>query len=334
MLLESKRRAAGVLILALGLALALALLPYISGLLAGPVLYVLWLPLHEALTRRGLRPGLSAGIILALTLLLLVLPGLVLLTLLLGETQGAIESVMAGPVLSRLEQLQVGAFRLGPVLAQAGNSLLQWLGANAFTIIGTATRYVLGLLFMLVGLYYLLLSPGKAWQTVAPYIPVTAERAEALRDRFHAVTWSTVVGTGLNALVQGTLVAVALALAGFPNVVFWGTVTAVLSILPLVGTSLVWGPAALSLLLDGRVLPALGLVAWGALVVANVDSLLRPWVYRRYAHVHPMITLVGAVVGVEFFGLVGLVLGPLAIQYFFELIRMFREEHVEGWWEG
>jgi predicted PurR-regulated permease PerM len=78
---------------------------------------------------------------------------------------------------------------------------------------------------------------------------------------------------------------------------------------------------------------ALALVLWGFLAVGNVDNLLRPWVYRRFAHVHPMITLVGAVAGVEYFGLVGLVLGPLAIQYFFELVWMFREEHVKGWWE-
>jgi predicted PurR-regulated permease PerM len=332
MLLESKRRAASVLITVLAILLVLALLPYASGLFAGPVLYVLWLPLHQRMARR-IPARLSAAIILGLTLLLVVLPGFGLVTLLIAETQAAVNSVLTGPLLERLEALHVGPIALGPALAQAGNTFFQWLGSNAFAMIGTATRFVLGLLFTLVGLYYLLLNPGTAWQAVAPFIPVTADRAAALRERFHDVTWSTVVGTGLNALVQGTMVGGALAIADVSNAVFWGTVTAVLSILPLVGSGLVWGPAALSLILEGRAGAGIALIAWGLVAVANIDNILRPWVYRRFAHVHPMITLVGAVMGVEYFGLVGLVLGPLAIQYFFELIRMFREEHVQGWWE-
>jgi len=71
----------------------------------------------------------------------------------------------------------------------------------------------------------------------------------------------------------------------------------------------------------------LTILVWGVVVVANVDNFLRPMVYRRYASMHPMATLVGAVIGVEYFGMVGLVLGPLAIQYFFELIAMYREEY-------
>jgi predicted PurR-regulated permease PerM len=332
MLLQSKRRGASVLITGLAVALVIALLPYASGLLAGPVLYILWLPTHRWLSRK-LPARVSAGVILVLTLLMLVLPSVWMLTMVVGEAQAALEGMLSGPLLDRIAALQVGPFAVGPAVVETGRTLLAWIGTNAFALIGTATRFVLSLLFTLVGLYYLLLNPGAAWQAVAPYIPVTAARAEALRERFRAVTYSTVIGTGLNAVIQGALVGGGFALVGISNAAFWGTVTAVLSILPLLGSGLVWGPAALSLLLEGRAGAGLGLAAWGFLVVANVDNILRPYVYSRYAHVHPMITLVGAVVGVEYFGLVGLVLGPLAIQYFFELIWMFREEHLPGYWE-
>jgi hypothetical protein len=163
-------------------------------------------------------------------------------------------------------------------------------------------------LFCLVGLYYLLVRPGDAWHAVAPLIPFSPERTEALRSRFEAVTWSTVVGTGLNAVVQGLLVGGAFALAGVPNAAFWGSVTAVLSVLPLVGSGLVWGPGAASLFITGHVAAGIAIAIWGFVVVANVDNFLRPMVYRRYASMHPMATLVGAVIGVEYFGMVGLVL--------------------------
>ena len=332
MLLQSKRRAASVLITALALMLVVALLPYASGLLAGPVLYILWLPAHRKLSGR-LPPRVSAAILLALTIFIILVPSFWMLTMVVGEAQAALEGMLSGPLLDRLATLRVGPLAVGPAMVETGRTMLAWIGTNAFALIGTATRFVLSLLFTLVGLYYLLLSPGAAWRAIAPYIPVTAGRADALRERFRAVTYSTVIGTGLNAVVQGILVGGGFALLGISNSAFWGTVTAVLSILPLVGSGLVWGPAALSLMLEGRVGAGLGLVMWGLLVVSNVDNLLRPYVSSRYAHVHPMITLVGAVAGVEYFGLVGLILGPLAIQYFFELIWMFREEHVQGWWE-
>ena len=323
---DISRRAAGALILVLGLALLFAMLPYLSGLLAAPVLAIIWRPLQDRLIRR-MPPGPAAGIVLLLTFVLIVLPGVWLVTLLIGQAQNAVEALAQSPLLTRLDQVRFGNIRLGPALSQAGQSALAWIGGNALSIIGTAARRVLSLLFAFVGLYYLLVRPGDAWRAVAPLIPFSPERTEALRERFATVTWSTVVGTGLNAVVQGILVGSAFALAGVPNAAFWGAVTAVLSVLPLVGSGLVWGPAAASLLLSDHVAAGIAILLWGLLVVANVDNFLRPMVYRRFASMHPMATLVGAVIGVEYFGMVGLVLGPLAIQYFFELIAMYREEY-------
>lgn len=323
---DISRRAAGALILFLGLALLFAMLPYLSGLLAAPVLAIIWQPLHQWLTRR-IPSGVAAGIVLLLTFLVIVLPGIWLVTLLIGQAQNAVEAMGQSPLLARLDEVRIGEIRIGPALSQAGQSALAWIGGNALSILGTATRRILSLLFAFVGLYYLLVRPGDAWQAVAPLIPFSAARTQLLRNRFEAVTWSTVVGTGLNAVVQGLLVGLALGLADVPNSAFWGAVTAVLSVLPLVGSGLVWGPAAASLALTGRPGAGIAILLWGVLVVANVDNFLRPMVYRRYAHMHPMATLVGAVIGVEYFGMVGLVLGPLAIQYFFELIAMYREEY-------
>jgi predicted PurR-regulated permease PerM len=156
---DISRRVAGVLILILGLALVWAMLPYVSGLLAAPVLAILWSPLHERLTRR-LPPGASAGIILFLTFILIVLPGAWLVTLLLGQAQNAVEALGQSPLLARLDEVRLGNFRVGPAISQAGQTALAWIGGNALSLIGTATRRVLSLLFAFVGLYYLLVRPS------------------------------------------------------------------------------------------------------------------------------------------------------------------------------
>jgi predicted PurR-regulated permease PerM len=115
---------------------------------------------------------------------------------------------------------------------------------------------------------------------------------------------------------------------GLPNALFWGVVTVIVSILPVVGSGLIWGPGALILALGGRWGPAIGLAAWGVFVVGNIDNVIRPMVFRRWARIHPFVTVIGAFAGLRYFGLLGLLIGPLAISYFFELIRMYREEYL------
>jgi predicted PurR-regulated permease PerM len=328
MSIDARRRAAGALILVLGAALLYALLPYASGLLAAPVLYILWAPVQARLAARMPRP-LAASLILVLTLLVIVIPGVWLVTLLVGQAQGAAHALLASPLLQRLETIRLGPIAVGPLVVQAGEAVIGWIGANAFVLLGTAARLVLSLVFTFFGLYFLLVYPGLAWGALERYLPFSSERSSRLRERFVAVTYSTVVGTGLIAVVQGVLVGLALAVMDIPNAVFWGAITVVLSILPVVGAGMVWLPVAVGLFLAGRALAAVGLVLWGLVVVSNVDNVIRPWISQRYARVHPMITVVGAIIGVQFFGLVGLVLGPLAIQYFFELIRLYDEEYGE-----
>ena len=118
--------------------------------------------------------------------------------------------------------------------------------------------------------------------------------------------------------------------AGLPNAALWGLVAVVFAILPVLGSGMVWGPGAIVLLLNHRPVAALLLALWGLVVVGNVDYVIRPMVARRFAHIHPLVTLVGALVGVPYFGILGLLVGPLAVSYFFELIGMYREEYLSA----
>ena len=148
-----------------------------------------------------------------------------------------------------------------------------------------------------------------------------------MRDRFFGVTQATLLGTALISLVQGTLVGTGFWLVDLSNPLFWGTVTAFASILPVLGSGLVWLPAVVILVSQGRYGAAAVMLVIGAGIASNVDNVIRPLVYRRVSNIHPMITLVGAFAGVRYFGLLGLLLGPLAIAYLFELLRFYREEY-------
>jgi predicted PurR-regulated permease PerM len=326
--IDTKRQRAALLIMILGVGLVYALGPFITGLMGGLVLYVVFGPMFRALVRRGLRPGVAAGIVVVIALVLVVGPGVSFIGLLANQAQDMAQSVLSSPLLARLRQLRVGPYDIGAQIETLGSQFVSWAGSSALSLVGTATRVGIQLTISFFGLFYLLLAPSGAWHAVRPFIPFSAKNAEELRVRFRDVTFSTLIGTGLTAAVQGLLVGIAFSVAGLANAVFWAVVTFIVSILPVVGSGLVWGPGAASLALAGQWGWAIGLVVWGILVVGNVDNVLRPLVYRRWARIHPFVTVIGAFAGINWFGLLGLLIGPLAISYFFELIRMYRDEYL------
>ena len=325
--LDTNHQRAALVLLVLGIALVVAFVPFATGLVGIPVLYVVFEPVHRWLTRR-MSARVSAAFVVVLALFLIVVPGVSFAGLIVAQAQEIAGGVVQSPLLGRLSELRFRNFDIGAQLAGLGGKLVTWIGTSAFGLIGTATRLALNLTISLFGLYYLLLRPGETWTAVRPYIPFSAENAELLRQRFRNVTVSTVVGTGLVAAIQGAMVGLGFWAAGLSNALFWGVVTVVLAILPVVGSALVWGPGVISLVIEGQYGWAIALALWGILAVGNVDYIVRPIVFRRWANIHPLVTLLGALAGVPYFGILGLLIGPLALSYFFELIGMYREEYL------
>jgi predicted PurR-regulated permease PerM len=329
-LLDTKHQRAALIVFGLGAALLWATLPYLTGIIGIPVLAVLFSPIHNWTVRRGLPEAPTALLVTLLGAIIVIVPIIGFAGLIINEAQQVATNVLKSPILEQLSALEIGGFRVGPRIAEVGGSVVSWLGASAVGLVGTATRLTLNLTIAFFGLYYVLKFPGEdPWNNALPYVPFSRKNAETLGKRFKDVTVSTVVGTGVIAVIQGALLGVAFGIAGLPNALFWSVVTIAVAILPVVGSGLVWGPAAVVLILQGRPVAGVLLIIWGAVVVGSVDTLLRPLIYRRFSEIHPLITLIGAVGGVSQFGLLGLLVGPLALSYLFELIRMYREEYLE-----
>lgn len=326
---DTKQQRASWMVAILGVIIILALAPYASGLLAAPVLYVLMSPLHDWLVPRVRHRGLASSIVILVTLVCIVLPFTWMLSMLVGQAQSAATAVVESPLLDEFDTLMIGPFAVGQELKELGSKLVGMLGGGAISVIGRVTRITLNMLFAFFGFYYILQDPDGAWRAARPFIPFSDANVEILRERFASVTKATVLGSGLCAVVQGLLVMVAFQVVGLGNAVFWGAVTVVFAILPVVGSGLIWLPGAVVLFLTDRTAAGVGLLLFGGVVIGNVDNLIRPWVYSRYAAVHPMITVVGAIAGVSYLGILGLLIGPLALMYFFELLRMYKLEFLE-----
>jgi predicted PurR-regulated permease PerM len=324
--LQTRKQRAAALVIALGVAIAVALLPFTAGLLGAAVLYVICAPAHRRLSRH-LPPRLAAVLVLLAALLLIMLPVSTLLGLVVSEAPATLQAMQQSAALARVAQLRVAGIDVGAQIAQAGGALVSWVSQQALVFFGSAARGLLTLVIAFFGLYYLLVSPGAVWPHLREFLPFSDHTADALRERFFLVTEATLIGQALTSLVQGTIVGVGFWALGLRGALFWGFITALASVLPVMGSALVWLPAVGVLLLDGRWAAAAVMLAIGV-AAGSVDNVVRLFVYRAVSDIHPMVTLVGAFAGIKYFGIIGVLLGPLAIAYFFELLRMYREEYV------
>jgi predicted PurR-regulated permease PerM len=323
---ESSRQRAGWAIFGLGLAIAVALLPFAVGLLGAAVLYVVCAPAHRWLSPR-LGARWAAALVLLGALLLILLPGAVLVTVAMEQAPSVLRGLPNSPIFEQLARLRIGKFDVGTQMMAASGTLLSWISQQALLAFGSLARTVLNLVIAYFGLYYLLVARPGTWEYARGYLPFSPTNADLLRARFHSVTEATLLGIALTALLQGSLIGAAFRLVGLPNALFWGMLTGLVSVLPVLGSAIVWLPGTVVLMLAGRFGAALVLALIGGVVASNIDNLVRLVVFKRVSNIHPMITLVGAFAGVRYMGLIGVLLGPLAITYFFELLRVYQDEH-------
>lgn len=319
-------RAAAILIV-LGLAIAWASLPFAPGIFGAAVFYVLTVDAYRGLVKRRVPRGYAATLMLLVVLLVILIPGGALVTVLLDEIPAAIRGLDTGPLVAKVQGLRFGTINVGEQLTRASGTIGSWISAQIFGAVGGATRGLLNLVIALLGLYYLLLGAEEVWPRVKRYLPFTDEDSEELRLKFYGVTMATVLGVVVVAVVQGLLVGIAFAVLGLPNSIVWGTITAIASVLPLVGSALVWLPGCIVLFALGNVGQAIGLALFGGIVVSNIDNIMRPLVSKRVGNLHPLTTLLGAFAGIEYIGLIGVLLGPLAITWFFELLVIYDKEY-------
>lgn len=193
---------------------------------------------------------------------------------------------------------------------------------SSFLIEGlsSATMGTVNFLFMLFVLLYtmffFLMDGDKLLQKILYYLPLDDRDERRMLDRFTSVTRATLKGTAIIGIVQGGLAGAAFAVVGIPSAVFWGTIMAVLSIIPAVGSGLVWFPAVIILAANGYYLKAAGLGIFCALVVGSADNLLRPILVGKDTQMHELFIFFGTMGGLALFGIVGFIIGPIIAALF------------------
>jgi len=335
----------------LAAALFLILRPFLVPILWSMLLALLLFPARQALGHRlGGRYALTALLLTLLTTIVLVAP-LPLLAVafasqardLFGRVQKLVaDSGISGagdvldiPIVSRALRwveavAPIDAQQIHGWLVSGAQALLQGLVAVSGSFVLGTLNALVGLSIALFVLFFLLRDGDQMMASVVRLIPITPERRGQLVDHVAAVTRAVVFGSLLTALVQGVLVGIGFALVGLPSPVVFGAVAAVASLIPFVGTALVWVPAVGALFLQGRWVAALFLAAWSVAVVSSADNVVRPLFISGRAQISTLPVFLGLIGGLSAFGPIGLVVGPVVVALTLALLRFAGEARADA----
>ncbi|BBO67869.1 AI-2E family transporter [Desulfosarcina alkanivorans] len=205
------------------------------------------------------------------------------------------------------------------ILRKAGEmvgSISQFLINNLRSATMGAVNFLFMIFTWLYTMYFFLMDGDKLLEKILYYLPLQDHDEQQMLDRFTSVTRATLKGTAVIGILQGGLAGVAFWAVGIPSATFWGVIMVVLSIIPSVGTAIVWVPVALILGFGGAVGKAIGLFVFCGLVVGSLDNLLRPILVGKDTQMHELMIFFGTMGGIFMFGMVGVIIGPIIAALF------------------
>jgi predicted PurR-regulated permease PerM len=195
--------------------------------------------------------------------------------------------------------------------------------------LSAVTRMTANLLFMafilLYTMFFFLMDGERLLEKILYYLPLEDREERRVLAKFTSVTRATLKGTAVIGILQGGLAGMAFAVVGIQAAAFWGTIMAVLSIVPGIGTALVWVPAAIVLAAAGHYLKAAGLAAFCGLIVGSVDNFVRPRLVGKDTEMHELLILFGTLGGIIMFGVVGIIIGPIVAALFTTVWEIYAE---------
>ena len=192
----------------------------------------------------------------------------------------------------------------------------------SFATLGTANFLFMTFVFLYT-MYFFQMDGVKLIRKILYYLPLGSDDENLMLEKFTSVTRATLKGSLLIGILQGGLAGIAFAVAGINNAVFWGTVMAVLSIIPSIGSALIWAPACAILIIQGSVGAGVGLLIFCGLVVGSLDNVLRPILVGKDTKMHELMIFFGTLGGIVMFGIPGIFIGPLIASLFVTIWELY-----------
>src|SRR3989344_6598463 len=294
--------------------------PLITTILSSFILAFVFYPLYKKLNAKINSKNLCSLLPIFIILLLIIIPSVFITNALAKESL-----VFYNKIKGKDFSLIISQY-LEPDMQQYINSILD---GSILYIIKITSSFVLSIpnialkFFVTIFLTYYLLKESQVFiDTAKKYIPFKESIKEEILERFGRITKAIVFGTILTAIIQGILGIIGFVIFNIPSPFLWGFVMAIVSVIPILGTAIVWVPAGIVQILQQDYFSGIGILLFGALVVGTMDNLIRPKLVGKKAKIHPAVILIGILGDIKFLCFIGLIIGPLTLATAFELLKI------------
>ncbi|MFL6333238.1 MAG: AI-2E family transporter [Pyrinomonadaceae bacterium] len=328
--------------------------PFIEVVLWAVVLVIVFFPVHRRIQARVGSPGWSALLSCLLVIIVLLVPLTLLTFAVVNELSDFAQMFQpkpdgtGGAAGTAAGLLDPNNPYIGPVVRWVGQYYdLSKLGSQEFIaerlkgvsgalasrtlgFVGGAVGFIVEVFFVIFTMYYLFRDGERLRSAAYDITPLSDEKAREIFDRTGEVIGASVYGVLVIAVVQGVLGGLAFWVLGLPSPLLWGVVMIFLSMIPMLGAFIVWVPAAIYLGLSGHWAKALMLTVWGALVIGSVDNFLRPKLVGERTRLHELLIFFSVLGGLQVFGVLGIVLGPVIVAITIALLDVLRQADSHG----
>jgi len=333
------------LLLAVSILFAWIIWPFFAAVLWAVVIAIVFMPLNRRLAGGlGGRRNLAAILTLALVVVLVILPLLFVASMLVQEAAGVVERVRSGdldfgrymrqvletlPAWAKalLQHFGMGDFaavqaRIAAAIAQGGKT-----AAGTALLLGQGTLELVVAFFVMLYLLFFLLRDGDPLMArLRAAIPLAPGRRDALIEKLRVVVRASIKGNLVVAILQGALGGLIFWVMDIHGALLWAVVMAGLSLLPAVGTALVWAPVAIYFLATGAIVKGLALLAYGIFVIGLVDNVVRPILVGKDTKIPDWVILLATLGGIAIFGINGFIIGPLIAALFIAAWQIFTDD--------
>ncbi|MBI4698351.1 MAG: AI-2E family transporter [Nitrospirae bacterium] len=291
------------------------------------VLSVTFYPLFNMLVSRLKRPWAASLITLVIILIIIAGPVTYILTALMSEIADTFNTIQnrGFDAVTRLQENQVfsdilnkiGSFtedkeiNLNEAAMNSLKSLGGFMGQHVSDVFKNIFAFAMNFVIMFLAIFYFLKDGERLTEYLKRFLPFPADQKRELTIRVKEMVIAAIYGGVAVGVTQGILGGVAFWVLGLPSPVFWGTVMAIVSFIPLFGTFIVWGPAGLILILGGSLAKGIGLMLYGFLVISMVDNILKPLIIGGRTRLPTLLIFFSVLGGIGFFGFIGFILGPI-----------------------
>jgi predicted PurR-regulated permease PerM len=308
-------------------------LPFLEVIVLSSIFGVVLTPLHRKITNfLGGRNGISAFIVVILFAVVIITPTIFLTMKVFEESKGIYSQLTNESEIDYIQKvtnvIEKPIQKVNPDfsvnISQYAGASADWITGHLSTILSSVIGMFTGIILIFISLYFFLKDGEKFKNILIDLSPLKDKYDEEIFVRIKQTIHATVRGVLLVAVVQGILSGIGLWVFGIPNPTLWGSISAVASLVPGLGTAVVFIPAVAYMYIAGNIPFAIGLLLWGALIVGLVDNFLGPYLYSKGGDVHQLIMLFAVLGGLSAFGPIGFIFGPLIISLFFALIDIYQ----------